>query len=235
MEFHELFNKYNEDGLIKLIKKNKYKGSLEELFLYSINTKKNKLVEYLINEENVDLNYKTKYGWDSLVTAIINGNLFVIELLKQKGVDIKRNFLEYDREVCSLKYIRDLDTLKYFESNVDKKHIKKVKNDIVCNTLVSHDVELLDYVVKQYSVKLSNVKYDKDNFLLDVEHFMGIMKNLEKERAKQVSFVSLLLKGEKKYSKILMKAEKVLESIINENREIEKYYNYVKEKYKGEL
>ena len=27
-------------------------------------------------------------------------------------------------------------------------------------------------------------KYDKDNFLLDVEHFMGIMKNLEKEEEK---------------------------------------------------
>lgn len=235
MEFNELFNKYSEHKLIKLIKKDKYKYSLEELLLYSIKTKKNKLTEYLISKENVDLNYKPKYGWDSLVTAIFNGNLFVIELLKQKGIDIKRNFTEYDSEVSSLKYIRDLNTLKYFESNLDKSYIEKVINDIVCNTLVSHNIELLDYVVRKYNIKFTKIKYDKDNFLLDVEHFMGIMENLEKEKRKQVNFVCTLLDGEKKYSKILKKAEQILESIINERKEIREYYNYVKEKYEGEL
>ena len=231
----EAIYKSSDKKLIKLIKKNKINIPLEELFIFSINLERNNLTKYLIENENIDLNYRRKYDWDALVTAIVNGNIFAIELLKEKGIDIKRNYIEYDKELCVLARIRDLDTLKYFENNVDVKYIKKSLNDIVSNTLVIHDLELLDYVVKKYNVKLTKIKYDKDNFLLDVEHFMAIMEKVENKRSRQVEFVYELIKGkEKKYNKIIEKAKKYLNSIQKENIEIKKYYKYVKEKFEGE-
>ena len=231
----EAIYKSSDKKLIKLIKKNKINIPQEELFIFSINLERNNLTKYLIENENIDLNYRRKYDWDALVTAIVNGNIFAIELLKEKGIDIKRNYIEYDKELCVLARIRDLDTLKYFENNVDVKYIKKSLNDIVSNTLVIHDLELLDYVVKKYNVKLTKIKYDKDNFLLDVEHFMAIMEKVENKRSRQVEFVYELIKGkEKKYNKIIEKAKKYLNSIQKENIEIKKYYKYVKEKFEGE-
>ena len=231
----EIYN-FSDKKLIHLIKKNKINIPLEELFIYSINLERNNLTKYLIKNKNIDLNYKKQYHWDALVTAIVNGNIFAIDLLKENGIDIKRNYIEYDKELCVLSRIRDLDTFKYFEKNVDVKYIKKSLNEIVGNTLVIHNLELLDYVVKKYNVDLTKIKYDKHNFLMDVEHFMSIMNKTEEKRRMQVDFVYELVKGkEKKYKKIIDKANKYLESIQRENREIKEYYQYVKEKFEGEL
>ena len=142
METIEVLKKYKTSKIIKLI--NKGKLNIEEFLIHAIGYK-NILDNYVIN-----LEYKNKFDCDFLEAAILSGNIEIIEKLKHLGVDINKKYKYGRKNINAMIFIQDVDTFKYFENYFDKKEIKPCLDIIIKSTFTNYNVELLDYIVKNY-------------------------------------------------------------------------------------
>lgn len=234
MEAVEVLKKYKTSKIIKLINKNKLNVSLEDLLMSSINYNRNDLIINLINNENIDLNYVDDIEFDFLSMAVSRGNIEALELLIQNGVDIQKKYKCGRKLVTVIYYVRDLDTLKYLESYIDKKEIKKSLESVIRSTVISYDIELLDYIITNYKINIKKIKYEiqkkKYNFLQLTEEILQSMKNREYRKREMALYISELLPS-KRYKKVEKRAYEILNEIEEENKEIEEYYNYIKRKF----
>lgn len=234
MEASEVLKKYKTSKIIKLINKNKLNISLEELLIASINYNQNDLAIYIINNCNINLNYIDNIGNDFLSMTVSRGNIEIIELLIKKGVDILKKYKCDKKLVTVAFYIKDINTLKYLENYIDQKEIKKVLDCIIRSTLLNHNIELLDYILDNYKVNLKRMKYEvqnkKYNMLQLSEEILQSMKNVEYRKREFAIYISDLFQN-KRYKKIEKRAYEILDTIEKENKQIELYYKYVKDKF----
>ena len=116
-----------------------------------------------------------------------------------------------------------------------KEKIKKEVNSIVRSTILSHDIELLDYIIKNYKINIKRIKYETQNkkySLIDItEEVLQGMKNREFRKREFAIYISDLLKPSHKYKKIINNAFNLLKEIEEENILIENYYKYLKQYY----
>lgn len=124
------FCDYTEEEIINRIKGNEIEEDLRELLISAINCNKNKVARYLI-DLNIAYDYMNYYEYDAYITAVSRGNIEIIELLEKKGLNLLRVYNIDSQEQTALSFIRDLDTLKYFESkNLPKESIMNSLEDI---------------------------------------------------------------------------------------------------------
>ena len=166
--------------------------------------------------------------------SVSMGNIEAIDILLQNGIDILKKY-KCGRKLVSLTYyVRDLNTLKYLEKHIDKKDIKKDLESVIRSTLMNYNVELLDYILNNYKINIKRIKYElqnkKYNMLELSEEILQSMKNVEYRKREFAYYISDLLPS-KKYRKIEKRAYDILEKIEEENKQIEKYYNYIKKKF----
>lgn len=234
MEVVEVFEKYKTKKIIKLISKDKLNISLEELLMYSINYNRNDLVTYLLNNYNIDLNYLDYLDFDYLSVAVSRGNIDVIELLIQKGVDILKKYKCDKKNFCVAFYVRDLETLIYLENYIDKKEIKKCIDSVIRSTIMSCNIELLDYIITNYKINIKRVKYEIQNKKYNIkeltEEILQSMKNREYRKREMAIYISELLPG-RRYKKIEKRAYEILSEIEEETKKIENFYKYIKSKF----
>ena len=235
MNIAELIKTKKEEKLIKLLKRNKLDIRIEEILIKAIDFNKNNLVRYIIDNYNIDYNYKNEIDYDLISVAVISGNIEIINLLKNKGINLEKKYKYNNKSNTIISLVRDLDTLKYLEKYIKKEKIKKEVNSIVRSTILSHDIELLDYIIKNYKINIKRIKYETQNkkySLIDItEEVLQGMKNREFRKREFAIYISDLLKPSHKYKKIINNAFNLLKEIEEENILIENYYKYLKQYY----
>ncbi len=235
MNIAELIKTKKEEKLIKLLKRNKLDIRIEEILIKAIDFNKNNLVRYIIDNYNIDYNYKNEIDYDLISVAVISGNIEIINLLKNKGINLEKKYKYNNKSNTIISLVRDLDTLKYLEKCIKKEKIKKEVNSIVRSTILSHDIELLDYIIKNYKINIKRIKYETQNkkySLIDItEEVLQGMKNREYRKREFAIYISDLLKPSHKYKKIINNAFNLLKEIEEENILIENYYKYLKQYY----
>lgn len=235
MNTTELIKTKKEEKLIKLLKKNKLDIRIEEILIKAIDSNKNNLVRYIIDNYDIDYNYKNEIDYDLISVAVISGNIEIINLLKSKGINLEKKYKYNNKSNTIVSLVRDLDTLKYLEKYIKKEKIKKEVNSIVRSTILSRDIELLDYVIKNYKINIKRIKYETQNkkySLIDItEEVLQGMKNREYRKREFAIYISDLLKPSHKYKKIINNAYNLLREIEEENILIENYYKYLKQYY----
>lgn len=235
MNATELIKTKKEEKLIKLLKRNKLDIRIEEILIKAIDFNKNNLVKYIIDNYDIDYNYKNEIDYDLISVAVISGNIEIINLLKNKGINLEKKYKYNNKSNTIVSLVRDLDTLKYLEKYIKKEKIKKEVNSIVRSTILSHDIELLDYIIKNYKINIKRIKYETQNkkySLIDItEEVLQGMKNREFRKREFAIYISDLLKPSYKYKKIINNAFNLLKEIEEENILIENYYKYLKQYY----
>ena len=235
MNIAELIKTKKEEKLIKLLKRNKLDIRIEEILIKAIDFNKNNLVKYIIDNYDIDYNYKNEIDYDLISVAVISGNIEIINLLKNKGINLEKKYKYNNKSNTIISLVRDLDTLKYLEKYIKKEKIKKEVNSIVRSTILSHDIELLDYIIKNYKINIKRIKYETQNkkySLIDItEEVLQGMKNREFRKREFAIYISDLLKPSHKYKKIINNAFNLLKEIEEENILIENYYKYLKQYY----
>ncbi len=235
MNATELIKTKKEEKLIKLLKRNKLDIRIEEILIKAIDFNKNNLVKYIIDNYDIDYNYKNEIDYDLISVAVISGNIEIINLLKNKGINLEKKYKYNNKSNTIVSLVRDLDTLKYLEKYIKKEKIKKEVNSIVRSTILSHDIELLDYIIKNYKINIKRIKYETQNkkySLIDItEEVLQGMKNREFRKREFAIYISDLLKPSHKYKKIINNAFNLLKEIEEENILIENYYKYLKQYY----
>ena len=230
----EVLKKYKTSKIIKKIKKNKIHISIEEILMFAINQNRNDLVSYILNNEEVDLNYINDIGFDFLSLAVSIGNISAIELLEQNGFDISKKYKCDRKNVTVAYFVKDIKTLKILENYIEEKEIKKSIDSIIRTTIITHNIELLSYILDKYKINLKRIKYDiqkkKYNVLELTDEILQSMKNREYRKREMALYISELLLN-KRYKKIEKRAYEILEKIEEENEEIEKYYKYIKKQF----
>ena len=141
----EVLKRYKTSKIIKLLKKGKL--NLEDVLIYSIKYSISDLFNYILDNYNIDLDYTNGHGSDFLEIATSYGNTNAIEKLKNIGADINKKYKCGRKNLSIMIFIRDLDTFQYFENYFDKKEIKSCLESIIISTMVSYNVELLDYII----------------------------------------------------------------------------------------
>ncbi len=231
----EIIKTKKEEKLIKLLKRNKLDIRIEEILIKAIGSNKNKLVKYIVDTYDIDYNYKDEIDYDLISVAVINGNIEIIDLLKNKGINLEKKYKYNNKSNTIVSLVRDLDTLKYLEKYIKKEKIKKEVNSIVRSTILSHDIKLLDYIIKNYKINIKRIKYETQNkkySLIDItEEVLQGMKNREYRKREFAIYISDLLKPTHKYKKIINNAYNLLKEIEEENILIENYYKYLKQYY----
>lgn len=235
MNATELIKTKKEEKLIKLLKRNKLDIRIEEILIKAIDFNKNNLVKYIIDNYDIDYNYKNEIDYDLISVAVISGNIEIINLLKNKGINLEKKYKYNNKSNTIVSLVRDLYTLKYLEKYIKKEKIKKEVNSIVRSTILSHDIELLDYIIKNYKINIKRIKYETQNkkySLIDItEEVLQGMKNREFRKREFAIYISDLLKPSHKYKKIINNAFNLLKEIEEENILIENYYKYLKQYY----
>lgn len=236
MEAVEIIKKYNTKEIIKLLKKHKLNISLEQLLINSINCNRNDLAEYLINNQDIDFDYQDYVDFDCMSMAVSRGNIEIIDLLKDNGVSIFKKYKCDNKTITLISFIRDLPTLKYFEGYFDSKVIKRELSNVIRSTVTTHNIELLDYILKNYKINIKKIKYNTQNkkySILEItEEVLNGMKNREYRKREMTFYIDELLSNESnKYKKIIKRAYSILKDIELENKEIENYFKYLKQYY----
>lgn len=234
MEVVEVLKKYRTTKIIKLINKNKLDSSLEDILMNSINCNREDIVLYLINTKEIDLDYIDDIGFDFLSSAVCIGNINIVELLIQKGVNVGKKYKCGKKLITVIYYVKDLEMLKHLEKYIEEKEIKKSLESVVRSTVMSHDIKLLDYILNKYKINIKRIKYDiqnkKYNILEITEEVLQSMRNREYRKREMAFYITELLPS-KRYRKIEKRAYEILNKIEEENNEIEGYYRYLKNKF----
>lgn len=228
MNAYDFLRKYKEDKIIKLIKKKKVKYSNEELLFASINMCRKKIAGYIINNEIVDFNYLNENNTTILEIATNRNDLETLDLLKENNIELFKEHKDKDYVINNLKCIDTLDTFKYYEKNVDKKLLKENIESIIMNTAVNSDIEFLEYIIKNYNIKLSKLK----------ENLLEFSLSLKQKSSKRLDrifeynhYVHSILSNKKKYTKIFKKASEEFDKLLDEENKKKQYYEYIKKIY----
>lgn len=237
MEIIDILTKYNEDKLIKLIEKNKLNINLEELLIKSVNVGYNKLSNYLINK-GISFEYKNNLDYDCYLMAVNRGNIDIIKNLMRKGLNLYKKYTFDNKETYAISYIIDLETFKFFEENkLPKEVFDKCIEKIVFNTIFTHNIELLSYLIQNYHIDIKKFVYktsDKNYTILDkTKELLDSMLEQEKRKREMTFFIDSVF-DDKKYSKEIKKAYKNLQEIETENNELNKYYQFIKNAFEKE-
>lgn len=229
------FCDYTEEEIINRIKGNEIEEDLRELLISAINCNKNKVARYLI-DLNVVYDYMNYYEYDAYITAVSRGNIEIIELLEKKGLNLLKVYNIDSQEQTALSFIRDLDTLKYFESKkLPKEYIMNSLEDIARTTVMSHNLELLRYLVDNYKLDLKKVSYNTPNKNYSLlEQSESVLKSMSEKltrKREMTFFADELLYGENNYDRIIKKAYDRLNEFESEIEEIKEYNNYIKKEY----
>lgn len=235
----DLLREYSDDEIINLIEENKIEEDLRELLISSINCNRNKLVKYLL-ELHTDYTYMDRLGYDACLMSISRGNLEALKLLENHGIDMFKIYTIDNKDVTPLSFIRDIDTLKYYETKPQTKDmINNALESIANNTIMFHDIELLKYSVDNYQLNLKNITYktpDKNYSILEkAEEIFNNMSEALKRKREMTFFADELLYGEENYDRIIKKAYKRLEEFELEVKDIKEYYNYIKNIFEKNL
>ena len=234
MEIIEILKKYSEDKLIKLIKKNKLNINLEELLIESVNVGYNKLSIYLINK-GVSFEYIDNLDYDCYLMAINRGNIDIIKSLMAKGLNLFKKYTIDKEDTYAIGYVTDLDTFKFFEEHkLPKKIFNNSIEKIVYNTICSHDIELLSYLIDNYHIDITKFVYKtpyKNYTILDkTKELLDNMLEKEKRKREMTFFIDSVF-CDRKYSKEIKRAYEDLKEIEKENKNLTKYYQYVKKQF----
>lgn len=234
MEAVEILKKHKTSKIIKLINKNKLDILLEELLITAINCNRNDLATYLLNNEDIYLNYTSDLEFDYLSMAVSRGNIEMIQLLLQKNFDISKKYQIDNKKVSIVYYVRNIETLKYLEGFISKKEIKKDLASVIRSTIMNYNVELLEYILNNYKINIKTIKFEiqdkKYNMLELAEEVLQSMKNVEFRKREMALYISELLPN-KRYKKIEKRAYEILKNIEDENKKIEEYYKYIKKQF----
>ena len=230
----EVLKKWKTSKIIKKIKKGKLNINIEELLVFAINSNRNDLVTYILENLEYAKDYTNDFNHDYLSAAVSRGNIDIIKTLQENNFDIQKKY-KYGRKIVSVVYyIRDLETLKHLEKHIDKKQIKKDLENVIRTTITRNDIELLDYIISNYKINLKKIKYSiqnkKYNILELTEEILQSMKNREFRKKEFAYYISDLL-PDGKYKKIKKRAYDILKKAEEENEEIEKYYKYLKKQF----
>ena len=233
MEEFELIKKWKTSKIIKKIEKNKLNISIEEILMVAINSNRNDLVTYILNNQEYAKDYTNDFGFDYLSVAVSSGNLDAIDLLYNNGFNINKKYKFGKKLVTAVYYVRNLEILKHLEKYIEEKDIRIGLESVIRTTLMSHDVELLDYILNKYKINLKRIKYDiknkKYNILELTEEMLQSMRSREYRKREFAFYITELLPN-KRYRKIEKRAYEILNNIEKENEEIERYYKYLKKK-----
>lgn len=230
----EVLKKWKTSKIIKKMQKNKLNVYIEEILMFAINFNRTDLVTYILENLEYAKDYTNDFNHDYLSSAVSRGNIDIIKILQENNFDIQKKY-KYGRKIVSLVYyIRDLETLKYLEKYIDKKQIKKDLENVIRTTITRNDIELLDYIINNYKIDLKKIKYSiqnkKYNILELTEEILQSMKNRE-FRKKEFAYYIYDLLPDRKYKKIKKRAYDILKKAEEENEKIEKYYDYLKNKF----
>jgi len=204
MEELEVLKKYKTSKIIKKIEKNKLNISIEEALMVAINSNRNDLVKYILNNKKCELDYINNFGFDYLATAVSTGNCDAIDLLYYNGFDINKKYKCGRKLVTVIYYVRDLKTLKHLEKYIDKKEIKNGLESVIRLTIMTHNIKLLDYIINNYKINLKKIKYNiqnkKYNILELTEEMLQSMRNREYRKREFAFYITELLPN-KRYKK----------------------------------
>lgn len=233
MEIIEILKKYNEDKLIKLIKKNKLNINLEELLIESVNVGYNKLSNYLINK-GVSFEYKDNLDYDCYLMAVTRGNIDIIKNLIVRGLNLYKKYTIDNEDTYAISFVMDLETFKFFEEHkLPKEIFDKCIEKIVCNT-IPHNVELLSHLIENYHIDITKFVYKtpyKNYTILDkTKELLDNMLEKEKMKREMTFFIDSVF-CDRKYSKEIKRAYENLKEIEKENKNLAKYYQYVKKQF----
>ena len=234
MKIVETLKKYNEEKLIKLIKKNKLNINLEELLIESVNVGYNKLSIYLINK-GVSFEYKNNLDYDCYLMAVSRGNINIIKSLMTKGLNLFKKYTIDKEDTYAISYVIDLDTFKFFEEHkLPKEIFDNCIEKIVCNTICFYDVELLSYLIDNYHIDITKFFYKtpyKNYTILDkTKELLDNMLEKEKRKREMTFFIDSIF-CDKKYSKEIKRTYENLREIEKENKNLTKYYQFIKKQF----
>ncbi len=227
MDIIDLLHNYKEEKIIKLIEKNKLEVNLEELLIKSVNVGNDKLSNYLI-DNGISFEYQDYLGFDCYLMAVTRGNINIIKKLMTKGLNLYKKYNIDNEDTYAISFINDLETFKFFEEQkLPKEVFNKCVERIVNRTITTHDIELLSYLIDNYKIDITKFTY---SVLEKTKELRDSMKEREKRRREMTYFIDDIF-SDKKYKKEIKKAFDSLKDLEQENKEIEKYYNFVKEKF----
>lgn len=230
----EVLEKWKTSKIIKRIEKSKLNISIEEILMVAINSNRNDLVTYILENHEYASDYINDFGFDYLAIAVSSGNLDAIDLLYNNGFNINKKYKCGKKLVTAVYYVRNLETLKHLEKYIDKKEIKNGLESVIRTTVMSDDIKLLDYILRNYKINLKKIKYDiqnkKYNILELTEEMLQSMRNREYRKREFAVYITELLPN-RRYKKIKKRAYDILKKAEEENEKIEKYYNYLKNKF----
>lgn len=228
MDVYDFLRKYRESKIVKLIKNKKIEYQNEELLFASINMQKHNVINYIINNEKVNFNYLNENNTSILDIATQRDDYKTLDLLKIHNIDLYKEHKDRDYLINNLQSINTLDTLKYYENNIDKKLLKKNIEYIIMNTAVNSDIDFLEYIVKNYNIKLSKLKENLLEFSLS-------LKQKSSERLDKIfeynNYISMILPHKKKYNKIFKNASEYFNLNLDKKEKRRQYYEYVKKEY----
>lgn len=236
MDIIDLLHNYKEEKIIKLIAKNKLEVNLEELLIKSVNIGNDKLSNYLI-DKGISFEYQDYLCFDCYLMAVMRGNINIIKKLMTKGLNLYKKYHIDNEDVYAISYINDLDTFKFFEEQMMPKEVfNKSIERIVNRTVTTHNIELLSYLIVNYKIDIAKFVYktpDKSYTILErTKELRDSMKERENRRREMTYFIDDVF-CDKKYQKEKKKAFASLKKLEQENQEIEKYYNFIKEKFEN--
>lgn len=100
---------------------------------------------------------------------------------------------------------------------------------------MSHNLELLRYLVDNYKLNLKKVSYNTPNKKYTLlEQSESVLKSMSEKLARKremTFFADELLYGENNYDRIIKKAYDRLNEFESEIEEIKEYNNYIKKEY----
>lgn len=219
-----------------MIHKNKLNINLEELLIESVNLGYNKLSNYLI-DKGISYEYINKLDFDCYLMAVYRGNINIVKNLMTKGLNLYKKYNIDNNDVYAISYVIDLETFKFFESqklpnDIFNKYIKK----IVYNTIYSHNIELLSYLIDNYHIDITKFVYkieNKNYNILDkTKEYLDNMLEIEKRKREMTYFIDSIF-SDKKYSKEIKIAFDKLKEIEKENDELKQYYQFIEKQFKN--
>jgi ankyrin repeat protein len=213
IKLEKLYNKYKNNGWNW-----KDKDDVSPIILASMIGNVEIILELLLHQNNIDINYNDKYGYTALMYSVINNNEDIVKvLLNAKNIDIDKVDLKGNSALligCSKNSINTIQILLNKGANFLLKN-QNALNPLSFNNESSKIVEnyiikiMSDYTTfKKYFEKFLNKNYSKiklifDNFINNLYN-NGFMKN---DICKSSLFYGFILRFAQSYKPFLQKNE----------------------------
>lgn len=168
MEITNIFIDKNEEEIINFIEENKHKANTNSSYMYLDYAIKNKYVnlcDYLLKDDNLDINYINNNFHDSyLYKACLSENIEILnKIINTKGIELNKTYHKYDSNAL-YKYCSE----KKSESNIEIIYILTKKERYMCN---SNGSDLLT----MFLMNKCFGRYDIVKYLIDIYSEKEIM------------------------------------------------------------